>query len=104
MLLMNSDTYKPGGTIEPNGELLPGEEPETEISQADLIELLQKENQELAHQLADTRYKLNQAEIDYKGLQKTVDKTIQARNWWRADYNDLLDKILDRVNRGCFDD
>ena len=78
--------------------------PETEISQADLIELLQKENQELARQLSDTRYKLNQAEIDYKGLQKTVDKTIQARNWWRADYNDLLDKILDRVNRGCFDD
>ena len=78
--------------------------PETEISQADLIELLQKENQELARQLSDTRYKLNQMEIDYKGLQKTVDKTIQARNWWRADYNDLLDKILDRVNRGCFDD
>ena len=92
MLLMNEET-----AINVKPETVSA--PETEISQADLIELLQKENQELARQLADTRYKLNQAEIDYKGLQKRVDKTIQTLNWWRADYNDLLDKILDRVNR-----
>lgn len=74
-----------------------------EMSQEETIRKLEETNRELAHELSDTRYKLNQAEIDYKGLQKTVDKTIQARNWWRADYNDLLDKILDRVNRECDD-
>ena len=73
--------------------------PETEISQADLIELLQKENQELAHQLADTRYKLNQTEMECKRLNRVIKSCIESRNWVKSEYLELLDKILDRVNR-----
>ena len=98
MLLMNEENTK---TISEKTVTVPVPE---EMSQEEVIRELEEANKELAHQLADTRYKLNQAEIDYKGLQKTVDKSIQARNWWRADYYDLIDKILDRVNRGRSDD
>lgn len=73
--------------------------PETEISQADLIELLQKENQELARQLSDTRYKLNQTEIECKEIKGLLKRTQAMLDSHKIYYEYLVDKILDRVNR-----
>lgn len=98
MLLMNEEETK---TVKK--ETVTGPEPE-ELDQEELIQVLQKENQELAHQLADTRYKLNQTEIECKRLDRVIKSCIETRNWTKSEYLELLDKILDRVNRGCSDD
>ena len=98
MLLMNDENTK---TITEKTVTVPVPE---EMSQEEVIRELEEANRELAHQLADTRYKLNQTEIENKGLQEAVDKVVQARNWWMNDYHELLDKVLDRVNRKYSDD
>lgn len=92
MLLMNDEN-----AINVKPETVSAQE--TEISQADLIELLQKENQELAHQLADTRYKLNQVEIEYKSIRGQLKRTQATLDSHKTYYEYFIDKILDRVNR-----
>lgn len=98
MLLMNEEETK---TITEKTVTVPVPE---EMSQEEVIRELEEANRGLAHELADTRYKLNQTEMECKQFKEMLKRTQAARDNFRIDYNDLLDKILDRVNRGCFDD
>ena len=98
MLLMNDENTK---TITEKTVTVPVPE---EMSQEEVIRELEEANRELAHQLADTRYKLNQTEIECKRLNKVIKNCIESRNWVKSEYLELLDKVLDRVNRKYSDD
>lgn len=93
MLLTNEENAK-NETVKTATVLVP-EEP----SQEEVIRELEEANRGLAHQLADTRYKLNQVEIEYKRLNRVLKSCNESRNWVRSEYLELIDKILDRVNR-----
>lgn len=97
MLVMNDENAK-NTTVKTATVLVP-EEP----TQEETIRELEETNRGLVHQLADTRYKLNQTEIENKRLNNVIKSCIETRNWTKAEYLELLDKILDRVNRECDD-
>ena len=93
MLLMNEEETK---TItEKTATVLVPEEK----SQEEVIRELEEVNRGLTHQLADTRYKLNQTEIWFKEIKGQLKRTQATLDSHKIYYEYLIDKILDRVNR-----
>lgn len=93
MLLMNEEETN---TITEKTVTVPVPE---EMSQEEVIRELEEANRELAHQLADTRYKLNQTEIKCKQFKGLLERTQAALDNFKLNYEYLFNKILDRVNR-----
>ena len=93
MLLMNEEETK---TITEKTVTVPVPE---EMSQEEVIRELEEVNRGLTHQLADTRYKLNQVEIEYRSIRGQLKRAQAALDSHKIYYEYLVDKILNRVNR-----